>query len=293
MTPLALLLVLVSAGAHAYWNFLLKRAGGTRPFIALSKASEAVLFLPVFLLTVRELPAGALADVAPYAAVATALTLASYAALAAAYRLGDLSFAYPIARGGTLLFLPVLGGLVFGERVGAVGWTAIAAIVGGVLVMQLPRLAWGELRTLGARLRGAPTLVALGMALLLATGVVWDAFAVRRVPVAAYFYAYTAATGAVALLAAWRADGAAALAATWRAHRLDVVLVAVLAAVSYGLVLLALRTGAPTYVVGLRQLSIVGGVWLGARWLGEAVSTPRRAGVALLVAGCVLMAAGR
>ena len=293
MSSVALLLVLVSAGAHAYWNFLLKRAGGTRPFIALSKAAEAVVFLPLFLAVVRGLPAGTLGRVAPYAAVATLLVLASYATLGAAYRVGDLSFTYPLARGGMLLFLPVLDAFVFGERVGPLGWIAVAAIVAGVLTMQLPRLAVAELRTLGARLRGRPTLLALLMALLLAVGVVWDKFSVRAVPLYAYFYAYTAGTGAVYLAVALRADGAAAVRATWAAHGRAAVAVGALSGTSYGLVLLALRAGASTYVVGVRQLSIVVGVWLGARLLGEIVGPARRAGVALLVAGCLLMAAGR
>ena len=41
------------------------------------------------------------------------LTGANYVALAKAYETGDLSIVYPVARGGTLLFLPLLGFLVF------------------------------------------------------------------------------------------------------------------------------------------------------------------------------------
>jgi uncharacterized membrane protein len=67
----------------------------------------------------------------------------------------------------------------------------------------------------------------------------------------------------------------------------------VLNTVSYGLALLALRTGGSTYVVGLRQISIAFGVLLGWRFLGERVPPPRRLGVGLLLAGCVLMAWGR
>lgn len=289
MTPTALLLVLVSAAAHAYWNFLLKRAGGTRAFIALSKASEAAVYLPAFAVLAWRAPAGALHGVLPYVLVGAAFVLASYVVLGAMYAAGELSFTYPIARGGALLFLPALGWSVFGERVGPLGWAAVAAIVAGVLVMQLPALRRDAWRELGTHLRGPATVLALLMALIISSSTIYDKYAVRTVPLFAYFYGYTAVAGACYLAFVARADGVAALRAEWRLHRGSAVAVGVLNTVSYGLALFALRTGGSTYVVGLRQVSIAFGVLLGWRFLGERVPPPRRLGVALLLGGCLLM----
>ena len=293
MTAVALLLVLISAATHAYWNFLLKRAGGTRAFIALAKTCEAVVFLPAFAVIAWQLPSGTLAAIAPLALVATVLVLASYATLGAAYQLGDLSFAYPIARGAALVLLPPLGWLAFEERIGPIGLCAVALIVIGVLAMQLPELTKRGLMSLSARLRGAPTVVALLMALLIALNTLWDKYSIHRVPLFSYFYAYTAATAVCYFCWSLRGDGAPALRSAWSAHRWSVIGVGVLNTVSYGLALAALRSGGSTYVIGLRQLSIVGGVWLGARVLGERVDAPRRVGVTMLVVGCGLMAMGR
>lgn len=293
MTLTALVLVLVSAATHAYWNYLLKRAGGTRAFIALSKAAEAVVFLPAALVLAWRAPAGTVATALPFIAVGTCFVLAGYVTLGAAYRVGELSFIYPIARGAALLVLPPLGWLTFGERVGPVGWVAVAAIVGGVLVMQLPALRREAWRELAAHLRGAATLLALLMAFILGTSTIWDKHAVRSVSLWAYFYGYTLCAGVGYLAWVARAEGVPAVRAEWRAHGGTAVTVGVLNTVSYGLALLALRTGSSTYVVGLRQVSIAVGVWLGARLLGEHVSTARRLGVALLLGGCLLMAWGR
>src|SRR5678815_2925453 len=49
MTFTAALLVILSATTHAYWNFLLKRSGGTQLFVGLSKVGEVVMFAPFFL----------------------------------------------------------------------------------------------------------------------------------------------------------------------------------------------------------------------------------------------------
>lgn len=293
VTAVALLLVLISAGTHAYWNLLLKRAGGTRPFIALAKTSEALVFLPAFLVITWRLPTGGLVEVVPFALVATVLVLGSYATLGAAYELGDLSFAYPIARGAALVFLPPLGWLAFGERLGPVGGAAVVLIIAGVLAMQLPALSGDGVRALGRRLFGMPTAVALLMALLLAANTIWDKHAIRSVSLFTYFYTYTAATAACYLGWSLSSDGATSLRAVWSEHAGSVIAVGVLNTVSYGLALIALRTGGSTYVIGLRQLSIVGGVWLGASVLGERIDAPRRLGVTLLATGCLLMAAGR
>ena len=59
---------------------------------------------------------------------------------------------------------------------------------------------------------------------------------------------------------------------------------------TYLLVLFALRSGTSSYVVALRQLSIVWGALLGYFILGESIAAPKRVGIATLVAGCVLVA---
>ena len=68
------------------------------------------------------------------------------------------------------------------------------------------------------------------------------------------------------------------------------MLIALLNSVAYLLVLYALRTGASTQVLVVRQLSIPIGVLLGWRLLAERVSVPRALGAALITAGCTLAA---
>lgn len=293
MSVPAVLLVLVSAVAHAYWNYLLKRAGGSHVFVALSKAAEAVVFLPVFGVVAWRTPTAWTWTHVGFVAGGAAFVLSTYATLAAAYKHGDLSFAYPIARGGALLFLPALGRLFLGERLGPLGAAGVGCILVGVLVMQLPRLTWAAVRDFGTHARGPALGFALLMAFLLAADTIWDKRAVLAMPLFLYFYGYTALAGACYLgFVTWR-DGRDAVRAEWAVHKRPAVAVGVLNTLSYGLALLALRSGASTYVIGLRQVSIAVGVALGAWLLAEHVSVPRRLGVGLVLAGCFAMAFGR
>jgi drug/metabolite transporter (DMT)-like permease len=292
MEPATYALVLASTGTHAYWNFLVKRSGGGTIFLGLSKLLEVAVFAPAFLLWALPGLRGH-AGTWPLVLGGALLTLLAYVALGRAYQLGDLSAVYPVARGAILLFLPPLGWLVFGERPSAVGWAALACILAGILVLQLPALRLAAVTSLGAGLRGGAALFALLTGLAGAAATTWDKRAVQVLPAFAYFYAYTALVALAYGAYLVGRHPRAALAAEWRTHRWPILQVAVCNTASYVLVLIALRTGTSTYVVALRQLSIVLGALLGWRILGEHFGAPKRLGVALLVAGCVLVAFAR
>lgn len=290
MSSTAVLLVLLSAVAHAYWNFLLKRGGGTNLFLGLSKVGEVVMFAPLFIAVL-------LGDVARLtglfwlAVVGAFFVLANYVFLAWAYRHGDLSFVYPIARGSILLFLPFLGYLVMGERVSAAGAVALALIVTGILALQLPALRWAALAQLGPRLRSPATAFALLAAFAAACYTLWDKHAVQRVPAFAYMYAYTVFTAIAYAAFVWRRYPRDAIRVEWTRNRGPILQVGFFNIVSYLLVLVALRTGTSSYVIAVRQASIAFGVALGWTILREAVTAPKRVGVALIVAGCVMVGA--
>ena len=282
--------VVASTVTHAYWNFLIKRSGGGQLFVGLSKVVEAVVFAPVFVVAMLAGDAPGLVRAWPLIVIGALLTLTNYLTLGRAYETGDMSVVYPVARGGTLLFLPALGFLAFGERLSSLGWLAVASIVVGIVVLQLPALSRQAVSGLGSNLASASIAYALVAALAAAGYAVWDKRAVQTLQPFLYFYAYSALVAAAYGVFLGRRYPQAALRAEWRAHGSAIVQVAVLNTVTYVLVLFALRTGASTYVVAVRQLSIAVGAVLAWRLLGETFGAPRRLGVGLVVAGCVLVA---
>jgi drug/metabolite transporter (DMT)-like permease len=292
MPVTAALLVVLSAVTHAYWNFLLKRSGGTQLFVGLSKVGEVVMFAPVFL--VLYAPSFAQYDgLVRFAVVGAAFVLVNYVCLAYAYSHGDLSFVYPLARGGILLFLPFLAFATVGERVSGVGAMALAVIIAGIVTLQLPSLERRSLATLGSRLRSPATSFALMAAFAAACYTIWDKRSVQRVPPFAYMYLYTVFTAVAYGAFIWRKYPRPAIADQWRSHRSAILQVGFFNITSYLLVLFALRTGTSSYVIALRQLSIAGGVFLGWWVLREHLSVPKRVGVALIVVGCLIVGMAR
>jgi drug/metabolite transporter (DMT)-like permease len=280
--------VLVASVLHAYWNYLLKRSGGGQVFVGLSKVVEVALFAPVFaLIGLREATSHGI-QLWPLALVGAALTLANYALLARAYDHGDLSFVYPISRGAVLIFVPVLGFLVFSERLNATGFLAVGSILGGIIVMQLPS---GLRRATSHRGVNAGAVILAVLAGLAAAGyTIWDKRAVRALSPFTYFYTYTTLVGAAYGTYLVRAYGGDAIRAEWRRNAAAIVQVGAFNTLAYVLVLFALRDGVSSYVVAVRQLSVAFGALLGWRLLGERIDPPKRVGITLIVVGAVLVA---
>jgi len=103
MPAIALALVLVAAVTHAGWNLLVKQAHGDRELLTwLALGMGGVLLSPALIMAWRPLMVAWPFVVASAAAEAVYVLL-----LTAAYRRGDLSVVYPIARGTAPLLLVI------------------------------------------------------------------------------------------------------------------------------------------------------------------------------------------
>ena len=102
--------MLAAALLHAGWNALLKSSPDKaleNVALAASRGALALAILPWL-----PLPAPA---AWPWIAASVTVHVAYFWALAGAYRWGDLSFAYPVMRGGAPALVALAGAAVFGE----------------------------------------------------------------------------------------------------------------------------------------------------------------------------------
>jgi len=173
--PLVFVLVAGAAVLHVTWNVLLKTAGDPLRAAAVGMATAAAVICPVaaviWLATGRPaIPAETLV----LSVVSGLLEALYFAFLASAYRRGDLSLVYPLARGSAPLLAVAIGVVLLNERLGPVGYAGVAALLVGLLTLQRP---WQYLRASGRASSGAA-----GFALL--TGVTIASYsAVDRVGV--------------------------------------------------------------------------------------------------------------
>src|SRR5262245_66126824 len=109
VSPVALGLVLAAAVIHAGWNALAKRAGvagDPLAFLWCAGALGTLLYLPgvLYVLADTGLPRAAV----PFVIATIVLHSAYFFTLGRAYRSGDLSIVYPVARGLGVVLVPGL-----------------------------------------------------------------------------------------------------------------------------------------------------------------------------------------
>ena len=161
MEPLVIVLVAGSAVLHVAWNVRLKSAGDTLLAATIGLLVGALVIVPVgtavwWLDGAIPLPPEGLA----LGLVSGLIEAIYFALLAGAYRRGDLSVVYPIARGTAPLILVAVGVGLLGERLGTAGWIGVACLLAGFLALQRPWLALRSALADGRR-PGVPGPIAL------------------------------------------------------------------------------------------------------------------------------------
>ncbi len=283
MQGLPFVLVILSATAHGYWNYLFKKAHDKDAFLGLSKIAEPVIYSIPFAFAVAHW--GFELEALWYVVVGTLLAVANYLLLANSYKRLDLTIAYPVSRSSTL-FLPFLAYLLFGERIDTVGWASVIFVTAGVMVIQLRSFRRGQpqLRTNGAALGMTFAVLA---AFTVALYTLWGKEAVRHMHPFVYMYCYTLASTAY-FIPSLRRLGRDVVRREWTLNKRPILMVSVLNTLSFVLMLFALNLGKITYVGALRQVSLVVAVGLGWYMLRETFTLPRAVGVVLILIGACL-----
>ncbi len=133
MSPSAVILVLISASIHVGWNYLTKSSKSPRSFTVLKGLSAVTLFMMLA-------PFMPFASISPrvwlYVLLSGVVHAVYFFALTSAYETGDISFVYPIARSAPA-FVPIAAFLILGERLSLRGGFGIALVVICILILQL------------------------------------------------------------------------------------------------------------------------------------------------------------
>ena len=278
MQNLVFLAVLFAAACHAGWNALIKIGLDPLPATTLIAAGSGVVglvCLPLFGMP----QAGAW----PWLIASAVIHLFYFAALIESYRTGDLGQVYPIARGAAPLMTAGASALFVGEELSAGGWSGIALLAGGVLLLSARGgrgLASLDRRAVGFALLTALTICAYSVV---------DGIGARasRNPQA---YVLWLLIGNAALLlpyALWR-DGGKVLPVMQR-FWLRGLTGGVLQTLSYGIALWAMTLAPIAIVASLRETSVLFGAAIAVGVLKEPLRPVRIVAALLIVAGLVVI----
>ena len=312
-------LVLIAALAHASWNALVKSDDDRLVILGAVNAVRFLLCIPI--VAVLPLPAPASW---PYLVASAILHVGYYIFLISAYRFGDLSRVYPLARGLSPL-LVAAGGFAFaGERLSPIALVGIAVACAGIASLSFGRAAVHVHGEQGAadgggakpaqgdrrggvftgalpRVRGRErstrmtpddrrgVLFAVGTALFIAAYTVTDAIGARWSGNAVSYVAWLAILDGLPMLIAAAMLRRAALTRHLADRAWKSVAGGVLQLTAYGLVVWALALAPMAAVSALRETSVLFAAIIGVKLLGEPLGAHRIAAAALVAAGIAMI----
>jgi drug/metabolite transporter (DMT)-like permease len=304
----ALILIFIAAIAHASWNLFTKQASaaGAASFVWLMSAAATVIYFPVVVASVIASPPRLTALCWVFMAGTGLLQAGYFLFLQSGYRLGDLSLVYPIGRGTGALLAALAGITLLGERPGPAGIAGILLIVAGLVILGIPVASASQAVTakavtakaVTAKAITAKAITAKAITFALITGVfiaaytLWDKYAVSTLKIPSLVQGYASLPVMALVLTPFALRNTGRTAGVWRTYRRQVLGAAVLSPLAYILVLTALSFTAVSAVAPAREVSVLFGVLLGRRLLGEGSLARRLGAAATIAAGIICIAVG-
>ncbi len=270
-------LTLTAAGLHATWNLLLKTAPATDRDL-----TSWGLFVVGGLLSIPVVIAlgGPGMTAVPWLLLSGIVHVAYILGLVGAYRHGDFSLAYPLARGGGALVAAIAGAVFLGDHLALPAWFAIAVVAVGLVSL------------VGRGVLPVTVRDALVTASAIGTYTVIDAHGARvSADALAYGFASTAAAASCISLVFLARGRGRALTVAWPSHRGRWLTAGAASALAYALVVVATRHAPVGYVAMLRESSVVVGAFVGWRFLGEALGGRRLVSASVILVGLLILVA--
>lgn len=302
MTFIALLLVTISAFTHAFWNFLSKRQNPQAAFFLMASIASAVILSPILVIFRDGLPAIPLAVWGLIAATG-AVQAVYYIFLAAAYRSGDLSHAYPLARSMPVVLVALVSVMLGrGSQIHPLAYVGFAAVTIGCILLPLPKFndihprhyrhKWVLFTLLAATCITGYT--------LLDDQSLWILRSLPETPLSNFGWALlfgeleaiSISLFLAVFLLSWGPERRTLTQARGPEWRTAAVMGLIITS-TYGLVLLAMAyVSNVSYVLAFRQLSIPIGAALGILFRRESAYPPKLVGIGVVVVGLILVAVG-
>jgi len=290
MSGIAMAIVLAAAFLHAGWNYLTKKSQRKIVFIWWFLLIAVILYFPMFLYYWSQTT---IPPVGWSCVVASGLLHGLYFwFLGGAYERGDLSLVYPLSRGSGPLFVPFLAVGLIHEQLFLLGILGIALIIFGIYVIHLRSFSGKSLLEPFWALRSGASLWALCTGGTIAAYSLVDKVGVGAVYPPVYIYLMTSITWL--LLSPYvLVKERMCLREEWHINKGTILIVGFLVLFTYMMILFALRMGKVSYVVAVREVSIVFSAYYGIIWLAEKHARQKFVGAGLIALGVVLIGLSR
>ena len=287
MTPLAIILVLIASGLHATWNLLAKRVNSGLPFVWMTGTISLIIYAPLAIGYWWLHPMAVDGRGIQFMALSGVLHCGYFIFLQRAYRAGDFSLVYPLARGTGPLLSFIAAVVLLGER------PSLLASGGGlVIILSIFLLTDGHRLMRGGHKSGPALFFGISCGVFIASYTVVDQQAVTFALVPPLLLDWGGNFVRATCFAPFAVKRWDEVLRVWAAHKKECIIVGILCPLAYILILTAMRFTPLTYVAPMREVSILIGALYGARLLKESQGRRRMWAAAAMVLGVIALAIG-
>ena len=236
------LIIIFAAFCHAGWSTIIKRSENGLAMMGITSIIEIVIFLP--LIFTVPLPTTSIW----FFIFATTFLHGLYRySVVKSYQYGDLSFVYPIARGGSVLIIGLISILILRVDINLTGIIGIVLICLGLFMISF---------LTAKKFNKSAFIIAIITASLIATYTILDGMAVRKSENAfTFIYWMLLLNGIPMLIYALFSETGFRKKNSY--HVRDGIIAGILAILGYGLVVWSMQYIEIAYVSSIREISIV------------------------------------
>jgi drug/metabolite transporter (DMT)-like permease len=286
MNIVFVLIIILSAFIHALWNFFAKQSKDKLTFLWLAKIFQALIYLPVIIILIRQsrIPAYGW-----YTIIGSGITHIFYwFFLAKAYSNEDLSLVYPISRSAPALVL-IFAVIFLKERVSWAGIIGIGIVLIGVYIISTNSFHSGKIVKPLHKFSNKGIIFSLLTLLTVTVYSLIDKIGSKYVNPIIYVYLFDLISfvglSPVILLGRERTN----IKIEWHNNHSRIILTSIMVILSYSLAIFVMRTSPVSYVVSIREVGIVFGVLLGSLILKEKYGKVRLIASIIMLIGVLLI----
>jgi uncharacterized membrane protein len=267
MEPLVIALILLSAFIHAFWNFLAKRSANKFAYAWLMKVFESLIYLPlgVYLFVNTKISNSGLSCIV----VSGIIHLLYWVFLFSSYGYGALSTVYLIARSSPVL-VTIFAVIFLKERLTLIGILGIISVMLGIYLLLMESPTMEVLTRPFAHLRGRATLFAFLTALTVTAYSLVDKIGAQYVHPILYVWLFeTLSLLLFTPLVIFSKDKREQIKIEWDNNKWAAAFSGFFVLFSYSLVIFVMRISQVSYIVSVREMSVIFVVILGGGFLKE------------------------
>ena len=292
MSALAICLVLLSALFHALRSLFTKESGDKQVFLWWYSIFALLSFFPLFIYFLFRV---GLSDPIAYAWCVGSgfIHFLYWLFLTQAYKEGDLSHVYPIMRSSPALVL-VFAVFFLGEQVSIEGAAGILLVAIGIYIINMKHITGNELlqpfRSIAfdRSIRFAYlTLISVALYSIV------DKMAVEHIHPILFAFLHLFCGMCCYTPYILFTKNVDIIKKEWHSGSVRIIMAGVIGIIGYSLILIAFTIERVSYIVSLRQLSVVFAVLMGSFWLKEKHTAIRLSGAVIIFGGCFLISMAR